>query len=76
LKETVFKIIDSVSHFDDELVKISNKPKFVLISNYGLTLDMIVKANRENGFEIIEKIINHPNFDEQIKEWKELGIIN
>jgi adenine specific DNA methylase Mod len=34
-----------------------------------------VNANKEKGFEIIEKIINHPNFDEQIKEWKELGII-
>jgi adenine-specific DNA-methyltransferase len=76
LKEIAFKIIDSVSQFEDEFVKISNKSKFVLNSNYVIKLDGIVKANRENGFEIIEKIINHPNFDEQIKERKELGIIN
>jgi adenine-specific DNA-methyltransferase len=75
LKDIAFKIIDFISQFEDELVKIWNKPKFVLNSNYVITLDRIVKANRENGFEIIEKIINHPNFDEQINEWKELGII-
>ena len=76
LKDIAFKIIDFISQFEDELVKIWNKPKFVLNSNYVITLDRIVNANREKGFEIIEKIINHPNFDEQIKEWKELGIIN
>jgi adenine-specific DNA-methyltransferase len=76
LKDIAFKIIDFISQFEDELVKIWNKPKFVLNSNYVITLDRIVNANRENGFEIIEKIINHPNFDDQIKEWKELGIID
>jgi adenine specific DNA methylase Mod len=75
LKDIAFKIIDFISQFEDELVKIWNKPKFVLNSNYVITLDRIVNANKEKGFEIIEKIINHPNFDEQIKEWKELGII-
>ena len=76
LKDIAFKIIDFISQFEDELVKIWNKPKFVLNSNYVITLDRIVKTNKEKGFEIIEKIINHPNFDEQIKEWKELGIID
>jgi adenine specific DNA methylase Mod len=69
-------IIDFVSKFEDELVKIWNKPRFVFNSNYVITLDRIVKKNKEKGFEIIEKIINHKNFDEQVKEWKELGIID
>jgi adenine specific DNA methylase Mod len=69
-------IIDFVSKFEDELVKIWNKPRFVFNSNYVITLDRIIKQNKEKGFEIIEKIINHKNFNEQVKEWKELGIIN
>ena len=69
-------IIDFVSKFEDELVKIWNKPRFVFNSNYVITLDRIVKQNKEKGFEIIEKIIDHKNFDEQVKEWKELVIID
>jgi adenine-specific DNA-methyltransferase len=69
-------IIDFVSKFEDELVKIWNKPRFVFNSNYVITLDRIVNQNKEKGFEIIQKIINHKNFDEQVKEWKELGIID
>ncbi len=69
-------IIDFVSKFEDELVKIWNKPRFVFNSNYVITLDRIVKQNKEKGFEIIEKLINHKNFEEQVKEWKELGIID
>lgn len=30
-----YKVIDFISQFEDELVKIWNKPKFVLNSNYG-----------------------------------------
>ncbi|MBA7712790.1 hypothetical protein ES703_121780 [subsurface metagenome] len=39
LKDIAFKIIDFISQFEDELVKIWNKPKFVLNSNYVITLD-------------------------------------
>jgi len=72
LKDIAFKIIDFISQFEDELVKIWNKPKFVLNSNYVITLDRIAK---KNGFKVIEKIQKHKNFKEQIKEWKELGIL-
>ncbi|MEO1784218.1 site-specific DNA-methyltransferase [Thermodesulfobium sp. 4217-1] len=68
LKDIAFKIIDFISQFEDELVKIWNKPKFVKNSNYVITLDKITPA-------IIEKIIKHKNFGEQVKEWEELGII-
>lgn len=68
LKDIAFKIIDFISQFEDELVKIWNKPKFVKNSNYVITLDRI-------NLEIISKIIKHKNFGEQVKEWEEFGII-
>ncbi|MGF3573748.1 MAG: site-specific DNA-methyltransferase, partial [Candidatus Bathyarchaeia archaeon] len=71
LQNIAFKIIDFISQFEDELVKIWNKPKFVLNSNYVITLDRIAEKN----IQLVEKILNHPKFDEQIKEWKELGIV-
>ena len=41
LKSIAFKVIDFISQFEDELVKIWNKPKFVKNSNYVITLDKI-----------------------------------
>jgi len=67
LKNIAFKIIDFIAQFEDELVKIWNKPKFVKNSNYVITLDRIKD-------EITSKIIKHTNFGEQVKEWEELGI--
>ena len=73
LKDIAFKIIDFISQFEDELVKIWNKPKFVLSSNYVITLDRIAKKDKQ--LNLIEKILKHENFNEQVKEWKELGIV-
>ncbi len=70
LKDIAFKIIDFISQFEDELVKIWNKPKFVKNSNYVVTLD------RLNNLELVEKIFTHVGIEEQIKEWKELGIVD
>lgn len=58
LKEIAYKVIDFVAQFEDELVKIWNKPKFVLNSNYVITLDRIAK--KEGGIEFIEKIQSFP----------------
>ena len=69
LKDIAFKIIDFISQFEDELVKIWNKPKFAKNSNYVITLDRL-------SDDIIEKIINHSNLDTQIDEWKQLGIVD
>jgi hypothetical protein len=73
LKDISFRIIDLVSQFEDELLKIWNKPKFVKNSNYIVTLDRIAKHGRK-GLEIIRKIFNHSNLQEQVREWEELGI--
>ncbi|GAB6283422.1 MAG: site-specific DNA-methyltransferase [Ignavibacterium sp.] len=70
LKDIAFKITDFISQFEDELVKIWNKPKFVKNSNYVITLDRIADE------KLIEKIKKHKNFSEQVKEWKELGIVD
>ncbi|MEA2065661.1 MAG: DNA methyltransferase, partial [Thermotogota bacterium] len=80
LKDIAFKIIDFIAQFEDELVKVWNKPKFVLNSNYVITLDRIVSASRfeqsKESLKVIERILEHENFNEQIKEWKDLGIID
>ncbi|GAB4455004.1 MAG: site-specific DNA-methyltransferase [Bacteroidia bacterium] len=70
LKDIAYKIIDFVSQFEDELLKIWNKPKFVKNSNYVITLDRIKDE------KIIDKILNHKNINDQIKEWQELGIVD
>ena len=72
LKDIAFKIIDFISQFEDELVKIWNKPKFVLNSNYVITLDRIAEKN----IELIEKILEHEGFENQVKEWEELEIVD
>ena len=69
LKDIAFKIIDFISQFEDELEKIWNKPKFVKNANYVITLDRL-------NDNIIEKIIYHKNLDEQIEEWKQIGIVD
>ncbi|MBN1968182.1 MAG: site-specific DNA-methyltransferase [Candidatus Delongbacteria bacterium] len=70
LKNIAFKVIDFISQFEDELVKIWNKTKFVRKSNYVITLDRITDK------KIIEKIVKHNEIKEQIKEWQELGIVD
>jgi adenine specific DNA methylase Mod len=73
LKDIAYKIIDFIAQFEDELVKIWNKPKFVLNSNYVITLDRLF--DKEGGIEVIKRILEHANFPEQVKEWRELGFI-
>ena len=74
LKNIAYKVIDFVAQFEDELVKIWNKPKFVLNSNYVITLNRI--AERKGGIDLLTEIKNHANFSDQIKEWKKLGIVD
>ncbi len=69
LKIITYKIIDFISQFENELGKIWNKPKFVRKSNYVITLDRITDK------KLVQKIIKHPNFNKQLKEWQEMGIV-
>lgn len=74
LKRVAYRVIDYIAAFEDELVRIWNKPKFVLNSNYVITLDRIVE--REGGWEVLEAILEHPNLEQQIQEWRELGMVD
>lgn len=69
LKEIAYKVIAFISQFEDELVKVWNKPKFVLNSHYVLTLDKLISSS------VFEKLLKHPNFPQQVKEWQELGML-
>lgn len=71
LKDIAYKIIDFVAQFEDELVKIWNKPKFVRNSNYVVTLDRLA----EKDVSIISKILDHPGIESQIAEWNELRMV-
>ena len=74
LKHIAYRVIDYIAAFEDELVKIWNKPKFVLKSHYVITLDRI--AAQPGGEAILERLWAHPNMEEQLKEWRELGMIS
>jgi len=73
LKEIAYKIIDFIAQFENELVRIWNKPKFVLGSHYVITLNRI--AAQEGGMEVLERIFGHPGMEAQVEEWRELGMV-
>ncbi len=68
LKKYAKELIVFISQFEDELVKIWNKPKFVRKSNYVITIDRLNK-------DIIDKIREHKGLREQISEWVKLGMV-
>lgn len=72
LRNIAYNIIDLVSQFEDELVKIWNKPKFAHSSNYVITLDKI----SDKDLTLLEKLLKHKGIAEQVKEWQELGMCN
>lgn len=74
LKDIAFKIIVFISQFENELVKIWNKPKFVLNSNFVITLDRIVE--KQGGIPLLEKLLTHKNLKAQVEEWQQLGIVD
>ncbi len=74
LKDVAFKIIDFIAQFEDELVRIWNKPKFVRDSGYVITLDRI--AAKDNGLEILQRVSIHHNIQAQLNEWETLGIVD
>lgn len=70
LKNIANKVINFIGQFEEELVKIWNKPKFVRNSNYVVTLDKLIAKGLD-----ISLLINHTNIEKQIQEWKDLGIV-
>ena len=74
LQEVAHRIINWITLFENELLKIWLKPRFVFNSNYVITLDRI--EQKKGGIDIIKKILSHPNIEDQIEEWKELKIVS
>ena len=69
IKTFAKKIIAFVAQFEDELVRVWNKPKFALNGNYVITLDKLTKG-------ILAKIEAHKNLKDQINEWQNLGMVD
>ncbi|GIV42256.1 MAG: hypothetical protein KatS3mg034_1566 [Vicingaceae bacterium] len=70
LKDIAYKVIDFIGQFEDELVKIWNKPKFVKNAHYVISLDRI------GDIGLIEKLLSHEGIQEQSKEWQYLGFVD
>ncbi|GBC92851.1 hypothetical protein HRbin15_01328 [bacterium HR15] len=76
LKRIAYRVIDFIAAFEDELVRIWNKPKFILRSGYVITLDRIMEVGAQCAVPLLERLIAHPGFAEQVKEWQELGMVD
>jgi adenine-specific DNA-methyltransferase len=74
LKDIAFRLITFIAQFEDELVRIWNKPKFVRGSHYLITLDRI--AAQEGGIAVIDKLLKQPGMKEQVADWKALSIVD
>lgn len=74
LKDTAYRIIDFIAQFEDELVRIWNKPKFVRGSHYIITLERVA-AQGEAGQALLRRFLEHPGMGAQAREWRELGMV-
>ncbi|HHY40911.1 MAG TPA: site-specific DNA-methyltransferase [Syntrophaceticus sp.] len=71
LREAALKIISFISRFKEELLHIWLKPKYILNSNYVITLDQI--ADRD--LTLLKRLLSHPGIRQQTAEWKELRLV-
>ncbi|MBI5290618.1 MAG: hypothetical protein HY872_01940, partial [Chloroflexi bacterium] len=83
IKAIAYKIIDFIAQFEDELVRVWNKPRFALNSNYVITLDKIASASpsptgrgQGEGDALLKKIFKHKGMKDQIAEWHALGMLD
>ena len=67
IKEIINCLIEKIAEFENELLKIWKKPKFVFDSNYVISIDKIIKLK---GIDYVNSLIT----DRQKEEWDDLGI--
>lgn len=72
IKDVACHIIDFIAQFEDELVRVWNKPKFVLNSNYIITLDKIAARSPD----LLARILKHKGMAAQVEEWRALGMVD
>lgn len=72
LKDVAYHIIEFIAQFEDELVRVWNKPKFVLNSNYVITLDRIATRNAS----LLTRLLKHKGMAAQVIEWQSLGLVD
>lgn len=72
LKAIAEKVIAFIAQFEDELVRIWNKPKFTLNSHYVLTLDKLLAL--PDGADLWAQVQAHDGFAAQQAEWRSLGM--
>lgn len=72
LKRVAYAIIEFIAQFEDELVRIWNKPKFALASNYVITFDRVFGKSEITA----RKLLAHEGITAQIAEWQTLGMID
>jgi adenine specific DNA methylase Mod len=65
------KIIAFISQFEDELVRVWNKPKFVLESEYVISLKTLKKYIKSKDYEliknkVIDKILSNSNYKNEL----------
>lgn len=68
IKKLASKIIDKIADFENELVRIWQKPKFAFNTNYVISFDRIYKLNPQLALELL-------NNEKQKQEWRDLGIL-
>lgn len=73
LKDVAYRVIEVIARFEEEIKRLWEKPRLVFNSNYVISLDRIAK--KEGGLEVIKKILRHSGIEKQVKEWKELGMV-
>jgi adenine-specific DNA-methyltransferase len=71
IKVIAYEIIGFIARFEDELVAVWNKPKFVLNSHYIITLDKILDADAG----LVDHLFAHAGMAGQFAEWRELGML-
>lgn len=74
VKEIIHKLINLIGNFEDNVLKLLNTPRAVINANYVITLDRIAVYG-DKGTRAIDQILNHHGMQEQIEEWKTLGIV-
>ena len=75
VRNIAYEIIYFIAKFEDELKAIWLKPKFAKNAEYVFSLDIIINKAKDSK-KLLDLIFKDKNFKNQIKEWKELNLID